>query len=380
MKILFVGLSSYYTEGLNYQDNSFCKVFLDEGHEVAYISNPEAYINGVKTYVGESESIVEDGVKLIRVDYKFDRLISKKLKIYKSIYNYLNEFKPDIIYCHGTQYYNIYEIKKYKLKNKNVRLYADTHTAYKNANINNWYSYFLYNLYYKKLFKTIEPYLEKYFYVGIDEKQFSIKVYNAEEDKMEFLPLGGFPISDKEYETNRLEIRQKLKLKSDDIVIVHSGKLDALKNTMWLINVINSINTDKLKLIIIGNVPDKNKELLKKINNNTNKNIMYLGWQSANVLLKYICAADIYAQPGSASVTFNNAICCQTPIISYRHEFYSPFYDIKSIYWIKSEDDIKDFLLKICQDNQKLVYLKEEAKNNKSLLDYVTLLHSAIDF
>ena len=81
MKILFVGLSSYYTEGLNYQDNSFCKVFLDEGHEVAYISNPEAYINGGKTYVGESESIVEDGVKLIRVDYKFDRLISKKLKI-----------------------------------------------------------------------------------------------------------------------------------------------------------------------------------------------------------------------------------------------------------------------------------------------------------
>lgn len=380
MKILFVGLNSYYTEGLNYQDNSFCKVFLDEGHDVTYISNPEAYVDGVKTYVGASESIVENGVKLIRVDYKFDKYISKKLKIYKSIYKYLDDIKPDIIYCHGTQYCNIFEIVKYKLNNKNVKVYADTHTAYKNAKISNWYSFFLYNLYYKKLYKTIEPYLEKYFYVGIDEKQFSIDVYKAREELMEFLPLGGFTINDKNYKESRVEIRQKLELKDDDILVVHSGKLDALKNTIWLINTINNISIEKLKLVIIGNIPDSNKELLRTINNNRNENIIYLGWQSSKELLKYICAADIYAQPGTASVTFNNAICCQTPIISYKHEFYNSFYNIKSICWIKSEDDIEKILIEICTDSKKLIYFKEEAKKSKNLLDYVTLLHKAIEF
>lgn len=380
MKILFVGLNSYYTESLNYQDNAFCKVFIEKGYEVAFISNPEAYVNGVITYVGASESIVENGVKLIRVDYKFDRLASKKLKIYKSIYRYIDDFKPDIIYCHGTQYYNIYEVVKYKLNNLNVKVYADTHTAYKNAKISNWYSFFLYNIYYKKLYKHIEPYLEKYFYIGIDEKQFAIDIYKAKEELMEFLPLGGFPISDKEYEEDRIEIRQKLKLTENDILVVHSGKLDVGKNTLSLINTIESINENRLKLVIIGNIPNSNKELKKKLDDNNNTNIIYIGWQSSNILLKYICASDIYAQPGTASVTFNNAICCQTPIMSYEHDFYSPFFGIKSICWIKSEEDIKNVLLEICNSNQKLIQLKKEAKANKDILDYRVLLDNAIGF
>ena len=75
----------------------------------------------------------------------------------------------------------------------------------------------------------MERNIKKYFYIGIDEKQFAIDIYKAKEELMEFLPLGGFPISDKEYEEDRIEIRQKLKLTENDILVVHKFN--------WLIHI-----------------------------------------------------------------------------------------------------------------------------------------------
>lgn len=380
MKFLFIGLSSYYTEGMNYQDNAFCDILLDAGHDVTFISNPEAYVNGVKTYVGSCDKILSNRLRLIRVKYKFPTLLSKKLKIFDSIYDYINNINPDIIYCHGTQYYNIHDVIKYKKSNYKVKVYADTHTGYYNASIDKWYFPILYKIYYRNLYKSIEPYLEKYFYIGSSDKEFSIKEYNADESKMYFLPLGGNAIDDKSYNNNRDRRRRELNIKDNDIMILHSGKLDEKKNTDWLIETLNRINDERLKLVIIGNIPAENKKLFELINNNNNqKNIIYLGWRDSNDLLECICASDIYAQPGSPSVTLNNAICYETPVIAYKHKLYSEFFGINSIYWIKDKNELESILNSFLTNISNLNNLKKNARNNKYILDYKINLFKAMN-
>ena len=194
---------------------------------------------------------------------------------------------------------------------------------------------------------------------------------------MEYLPLGGFAIKDEIYNKYRKSKRNELGFGDDDVVIVHSGKLDEKKHTDWLIDAVNSVNNNRIKLVIIGSIPSSNAKLHDLIKNNKNSNILYLGWKNSSELIEYICAGDIYAQPGTQSITFNNSICCQTPIIAY--DLYSYFYDVSSIIWIKSIDDLKNCLFTIVNDESILANLKTEAISNKNLIDYNKVLFKLMD-
>ena len=374
MKVLFVGLTSHYTTGLMYQPNSFNKILLKNGHEVTFISDLQYFDNGELKFSNPCDYIDEDGVRLIRIPYLISNSIGSKLKLFNSIYHYLEDIKPDIIYCHSPQYFSVFDIIKYKKYHPNVLVYADTHTGYYNVNTSKWYFPLLYKVYYKKLYKALEPYLEKYFYIGSSDKEFSKNIFDADPNKMFFLPLGGDAINDVDYELYRSIKRDELKISNNDILLVHSGKLDEKKNTNWLIEIINSINDDKLKLAIFGSIPSSNKKLYDMIEKNSNKNIYYLGWKDSNELLKYICASDVYVQPGSQSVTLNNALCCQTPVTANKLELYSELFDISSICWVNNKEELEASIRKLLVDKSILINLKLEAKKNKYLLDYKTNL------
>ena len=379
MKIVFIGLTAHYTTGLMYQPNSFNRILIENEHKVTFISDLQYFDKGELKYSKACDYVDEEGVRLIRVPYLLSNSIGSKLKLFKSIYHYLEEIEPDIIYCHSPQYFSVFDIIKYKKKHSNVLIYADTHTGYYNVDTKKWYFPLLYKVYYKRLYKSLEPYLEKYFYIGSSDKEFSKNIFAADTRKMFFLPLGGDAIGDDEYELYRKNKRKELGICDDDILLVHSGKLDEKKNTDWLIDIINSIDDNKLKLAIIGNIPHDNKKLYDLINNSNNKNIVYLGWKSSNDLLEYICASDVYVQPGSQSVTLNNSICCQTPVIAYKHNLYSEFFDISSICWIKSKDELNAIVIKLLNNKSVLSNLRDEAKKNKYLLDYKTNLFRALN-
>lgn len=377
MRILFVGLSSHYTVGLNYQDNLFCKYFVDRGDDVIYISDPNEYVDGKLLYVGCKKEVINSNFKLIRQDYSFKLLsfVCSRLKIFKSIYKIIEDFKPEIIYCHGTQYLNVIDIVKYK-KNNHVVVYADTHTSFVNYKKGFFSYWLLYKAYYKTLYKALEPHLEKYFYIGLGEKEFSEKVYNADPLKMEFLPLSGEEITNAKYGEYKKEIREKHNISDDDIVLFHSGKLSKDKNTDWIINSVKKINKKNVKLIISGSIPEENTYLKSIIANNTN--IIYTGWISGNDLIKYLCASDLYCQPGAPSVTLQTAICSKTPILCYKHQFYSYLYDFKNIIWIENQDDIVTYVRKIVDDKTVLKSLKQYANENSYKLDTRYLLNRVL--
>ncbi|MBR4314502.1 MAG: glycosyltransferase [Lachnospiraceae bacterium] len=379
MRILFVGLCAHYTIGLNYQDNQFCKFFIERGDEVLYISDPNEYIDGNLNYVGAVNKSIERNFKLIRQDYLFKSIstICSKLKLFKSIYSIIDEFKPDVIYCHGPQYINVIDIVKYKKNNKDVTIYADTHTGYHNVNIKKWYFTLLYCVYYKSLYKYLEPHLKKYFYIGDSEKEFSLKVYKSDMNKMEFLPLSADEMSESLYLKYRKEVRTKLKFNDDDIMVFHSGKINKNKRTDWVVDSINSINDNRVKLVIAGSILNNDKDLEEKIlkSNNT----FFVGWLNGEELIKFLCAADLYCQPGSPSITLQTAICCKTPIICFKHQFYSYLYDFKSIIWIEQNMDIANAIKRILLNQDELINLKYYASTNSYRLDTKYLLKKAME-
>ena len=376
MKIIFISLISHYTSGLLYQDNCFSNVLVNKGNEVTVISDAQCFEDGILKFTKPCDYIDNYGVRLIRVPYLISNFIGSKFKLFKSIYGYLEEIKPDVIYCHSPQYISVLDIVKYKNKHPDVKVYADTHTTFMNAKNSKLIFAFLYRIYYKMLYKILEPYLEKYFYVGTDAKDFSVQVYSANEDIMEFLPLGGEEISNELYIEYRNEIRNKLNLKNDDIMLFHSGKLLKNKNTSWLVNSLEKLKNKKFKLVIAGSIPDENKELKNIIENR--ENITYVGWVDGNDLRKYLCACDIYCQPGTPSVTLQTAICCKAPIICYKYDFYHYLYDYNSILWIEKENDIIDHLNKILTNKNILDDLKKYADINSYELDTEYLLNKAI--
>ena len=167
-------------------------------------------------------------------------------------------------------------------------------------------------------------------------------LYSANEDIMEFLQLGGEEISNELYIEYRNEIRNKLNLKNDDIMLFHSGKLLKNKNTSWLVSSLEKLKNKKLKLVIAGSIPDENKELKNIIENR--ENITYVGWVDGN----------------------------------YKYDFYRYLYDYNSILWIEKENDIIDHLNKILTNKNILDDLKKYADINSYKLDTEYLLNNAI--
>lgn len=370
-KIVFVGLNSHYTPGLNYQDNCLNEVFIQKNYDVYFFSDRKYYLNG-KLSLSNNNIEYDKKVKIYRTDFLFNFFACKIFKIFKSIYFKLEDIKPDIIFCHGTQFINVFDIVKYKKKYPQTRIFADTHTSYLNTPKNPIIKLILYNIYYKVCYKCIEPYLEKYFYIAESERKFSINEYHAKESIMDFMPLGGFKIDENLYVAYRNEKRNELGF-NNELVFLHSGKLDKKKKTVELINIFNNMKNSNAKLVIIGNIIDKriNSLLL-------NKNIIYLGWMSSNELSKYMCACDVYLQPGSPSASLQVALCNMTPVVAMMNESYVSYKNINNVVWTNNIDDFCNKLNKIINDENYLKDIKNIAKSKAFILDYKNIVKETL--
>jgi len=72
------------------------------------------------------------------------------------------------------------------------------------------------------------------------------------------------------------------------------------------------------------------------------------GWKSREDLLDYLCAADMYLQPGSVSATLQNAICCGTPVMIYPHNSYDE-YARENCIRVSNEEDMRNMFQDISE-------------------------------
>lgn len=374
MVILHIGLVSSFTEGMSYQDNMLTAINAADGHDVTFISDCNRFVDGKLTETEEEDIITEDGIRLIRLKYDLiiNKFISSKFRKIKKLYSIIESIRPDVILFHGAAAFEIINVAKYAKRNPSVKLYVDNHADINNSGTS-WLSLnILHKLFYRLCNKIALKNIDKIFYLSEESKEFLLNIYRIPKDKLEFYPIGGIIFSDQERLKKRKEKRLELKLSNEDILLVHSGKMDKFKRTEDIIKAFSKINSKNLKLVIIGSFTDDVKEIVEPLINE-NENIFYLGWKDSKELSKYLCASDLYIQPGGQSATMQNAICCGSPIAIFPHKSYKFFLNGNG-YFIETIDDMIKVFNDIILYPEKIKIMSDNSiKFAHEILDYKKL-------
>ncbi len=343
MNIIHFALSCFYIEGYKYQENVLPRIHAQMGHNVLMVASCFSFdAKGEKCILTPVHYHSEDGFDVIRLPYKkpFNKGILTKVHIYNGVMAILEEFKPDILFFHGVSSLELYTISRYMKKHPKVALFIDNH-ADRNNSAGSFFSLvFLHKLIYKPALSSALAYTEKVLCISIECIDFCKEVYGVPERLLEFYPLGGEIPSEKE----RFEARQKVReiegLKQDDIVFIHTGKIGKLKRTVEIVDAFQSVANEKAYLLIVGVLMDDVRdEILLKIQGD--KHVHYLGWKSPDELNEYLCASDVYVQPGSQSATMQNAMCCGCAVMLYPFKSHKPFVDGNGFY-VQSVEDMKN--------------------------------------
>lgn len=374
MEILHICLSSHYTENMTYQDNQLSEQNALDGHNVTVISDCFKF-EGSKLFKTPEEDItLENGVRLIRVEYDLiiHPLISSKIRKVNKLYKIIQDIKPDVILFHGVAGYEMLTVARYKKNNPKTKLYIDSHEDFHNSGTF-WLSRTLqYRIFNRFIVNKIKNKVDKFLYLSYESRDFLEKMYGLEDSKLEFYPLGGNIIErDNKKEFSR-EIRAKHSYAQDDILVLHSGKLAPAKKTKELIEAFKSVTNPCLKLIIVGSIPTEYSQILNKLIQ-SDERVNFVGWKSSYDLVKYLCAADLYFQPGTQSATMQNAICCGTPVALYPYSSHQPYIDDNG-FFVSNEDDYVRVFESILSDPEILTNMSNASYSIASnLLDYKKL-------
>ena len=317
MKIVHLCLSNFFIDNYSYQENLLTKYHVKMGYDVTVVAslvsfNSEGHICLLNS---ACEYINSDGVKVIRLPYKNDILyrLNRQLRRYKGVFKILLDEKPDIIFVHGTSFGDACWVVKYKKIYPKIKIFADSHADWVNS-ARNWLSL---NIKHKLLWRYTTSQLvnvsEKIFGVLPIRCEFLRQVYRVPEKKIEYLPMG---VDDDAIPQNKEEvkktIRRELGLNKEDFVIVTGGKIDALKNTLLLMEAINEIEDSKVHLIIFGTILPELEERFHKL---LSDRIHYVGWCNAQQIINYFISADMACFPGTHSTLWEEAVGLGIPCI-----------------------------------------------------------------
>lgn len=320
MKIIHLCLSGPYTENLGYQENLIAKYNKKDGNDVTIIASRLRWNtnSGKVELVEPTEYINSNGVKVIRIDYKYKLFLTlnRKIRIYKNLYKIIKKENPDLIFMHGIQSFDMLNIVKY-IKKNNCKLVADTHATYENSASNFLSKKILHGFFYKNIIKKSLQYIEKIFPIAPATKKFAIDIYGIPNNKFAdnlFLGADTDKINFENQGLIRKEIRDELKLLESDFVLITGGKMNGDKNIETLLNVFKNIDDDEIKLIVFGVfTKDIKNKIMKLINENDN--IKFIGWLNSEDIYNYYLASDLAVFPGSKSALWEQAIVCGLPII-----------------------------------------------------------------
>lgn len=314
MKLLIWTTGNNFTPSMLYKENYLIDAAIMNGDKVIVFANEYTYIHG-KTATAPANEVV-NGYTLQRFPYQnFGiNIITSRIRKIKGIEDEIIKEKPDLIFINCAQIYNIKNLKKIKSALPDTKIVLDFSTKYLNS-ARNWISKnILHRCIYRAWIQKALPYVDRVFYISEESKIFAQEMYGIPEHLMDHNNLPGETINPNTKQENKKEIFQKLKLKPDDILILYSGKIYPEKKVDNLVRAFSRNNNPRLKLLIIGVYTDDSQRNIIEPVIASDSRISFMDFVSGDELTKYVCAADLYVQPGSISQTCQTAVCCGTPL------------------------------------------------------------------
>ena len=317
MKISHLCLSCFYIDRFSYQENILPRQNKQDGHEVQIVASTETYLSNNRLgYVSPGRYINEDGIPVIRLGYKkiLPHSMMKKLRMHDGVFQLLEDFDPDVILFHGLCGWELLTVSEYKKRHPRVRVYADSHEDANNSARSFLSRTVLHKMYYRAILNRALPSISKVLCVSIDTMDFVKSTYGIPDAAIEFYPLGGTVDSDEGHGRRRTRIRHSLGLSDDQVLIVQAGKMGRKKKLLESLQAFRMKSRDNLHLLLIGSFDDEIRDEAQSLVT-ASERVTYLGWKESSELMDYLCAADVYLQPGSQSAIMQNALCHRCAVI-----------------------------------------------------------------
>lgn len=372
MKIVHMCLSCFYIDGYSYQENEIVRQNVIDGHDVVVIASTETYDeSGQRCYVEPSTYIGEEGAKVIRLPYRswLPHALMKKFRMHPGVYTLLELVSPDVILFHGLCGWELYTTAKYRKNNPQALLFADSHEDANNSARSIISRNLLHRLFYKSIISHSNSYLDRVLCISLETIDFVNKVYGIQKDHLEFYPLGGRILDDDEYYERRSRTRHTYKIDDEKILFVQSGKMGKRKKVVESVDAFIHTNGSHLTFILAGHLDkDVHDLVLEKID--VDPRITFIGWQSADELQDLLCAADVYVQPGTQSVTMQMSLCSRCPVILDDTLSHQPY--IKGNGWLLNDEmSLNDVFGSISTNSSNLNNMSEISFDiAKDILDY----------
>lgn len=383
MKIANIILHGNFTDGMAYQEN--CLPYYQHkafGGEMVIISGPYCLEKGTNNSIKLEPGtyMCSNGLRLVRISC-LGGWIGKKLAYLPELYEVLEKEKPDIIFAHLIQSVSILSIVRYKKRHPNVFLFGDSHADYINS-AHGWISKrILHGVVWKMILRNACKYFECIYGVLPSRVQFLKEMYHLPDEKVGLLLMGA---EDEWLEYNHHEIindnlRRKLKIHSDDFVVITGGKIDENKNIKLLVDALDAIDNGKIILVIFGNPIGKMEEYIKCIEGKNN--IRIIGWLAPKEIYYYFHIANICAFVGTHSVLWEQAVGFGLPGIFRYWEGVDHINcggNIKFLYK-KSQEELESILKSIIFSDDCFQFMKKRAWEIRKEFHYSSLALKSIN-
>lgn len=316
MKIVHICLCGAMTDGFNYQENVITKYHKKMGYDVTIIASQWIWSSeGKLKRTDKTDYINEDGVKMVRLPIKHGT-VNSRLKTYPGLYGAVEKEQPDILFIHDCQFLDIRKLASYARRHPNVKVYVDNHVDYSNG-AHGWLSR---NLLHKGLWrfcvKKIEPYITKFYGVLPARVDFLKEMYDLPANKCELLVMGADDELVEKAANPKImkETRINFGIHGNDFLIITGGKIDEWKTqTLLLMEAIQNISAERVRLIVFGSVSDNLKEKVNALVDDVK--IQYVGWLSSEESYNLFGAADLVVFPGRHSVYWEQVAGQGIPMI-----------------------------------------------------------------
>ena len=316
VKIAHLCLSNFYVDDFGYQENELIRQHVAADHDVLVIASTETYgLDGKLTYTQPGQYIGSDGAKVIRLPYRsfLPQKVMRKLRMHPGVREELEAFNPDRILFHGTCGWELLATAAYARAHQDVKLYIDSHEDWNNSARGLISREILHRRYYGPILRRAESAAESVLCISLESIDFVADLYGVDRSRLEFFPLGGNIPDDDEYNNLRMTGRYSLGISDDEILLVQSGKQTRRKKLLDSLKAFRGNDNPRLKLVIAG-VLDAEIKAEAQSYIEADDRITFLGWVDPESLTEILCAADIYLQPGTQSVTMQQSLCCRCAV------------------------------------------------------------------
>ncbi len=381
MKICHLCLNGPYNEGWNYQENILPKYHVKQGHRVYQIVTPYMWKENELAVSHDKRYVNEDGVEVIRCKAKKGLIGGIRFNRYPEVFGLLDEIHPDILFIHDVQCLDITVVVKYLKKHGKCTVYVDNHSDFSNS-ARNWLSKnVLHKIVWRTMAKKIEPYVKKFYGVLPARVDFLIDVYNLPKEKCELLVMGADDdlVKKNEKPEIRKKIRKQYNISEQDFLVMTGGKIDAFKTqTFLLMEAINEIKNQNVKLIVFGSVDENLKPKVNQLVDE--EKVQYIGWVDANESYALFAAADLVVFPGRHSVFWEQVVGQGIPMVVkyWRGTTHVDVCENVKFLYNDSKEEIKETISEIMQDD---VYdkMKKNAINASKQFRYSDIAKRSIE-